>query len=130
MSKQIISTSQAPAAIGPYSQAVLVNGTLYMSGQIALDPKTMQLVGGIEAQTRQAFSNLIAVLNAADMQTSDIVKVNIYLVDLGNFALVNEVMQELFSTPFPARAAIGVASLPRGALVEVEAVAVKGTCND
>ncbi|MEN5035328.1 Rid family detoxifying hydrolase [Pseudomonas sp. TWI929] len=125
MSKQIISTVDAPAAIGPYSQAVLVNGTLYMSGQIALDPKTMELVEGIEAQTRQAFENLIAVLSAADMQTSDIVKMNIYLVDLGNFALVNDVMKELFNVPFPARAAIGVASLPKGALVEVEAVAVK-----
>lgn len=125
MSRAIITSPKAPAAIGPYSQAVLVNDTLYMSGQIPLIPETMELAVGIEAQINQAFDNLLAVLDAADMTTRDIVKVNVFLTDLANFALVNEVMQQRFATPFPARAAIGVASLPKGSLVEVEAIAVR-----
>ena len=125
MPRTIISSPEAPAAIGPYSQAVLINETLYMSGQIPLIPETMELAVGIDAQINQAFDNLLAVLQASAMTTRDIVKVNVFLTDLANFALVNEVMQQRFETPFPARAAIGVASLPKGALVEVEAIAVR-----
>ena len=122
--KKIIATSAAPEAIGPYSQAVQAAGTLYVSGQIALVPQTMQMAEGIEAQVRQAFANLGAILEEASMGFSDVVKLTIYLTDLSHFALVNGVMEELFAKPYPARAAIGVGSLPRAALVEVDAIAV------
>ncbi len=125
MSRSVINTPAAPQAIGTYSQAVLVGDTLYLSGQIALIPETMELADGIEAQIDQSFRNLLAVVSAAGMTASDIVKLNIYLTDLANFSKVNDAMKDVFSEPFPARAAIGVASLPRGALVEVEAIAVK-----
>jgi reactive intermediate/imine deaminase len=122
--KQIISTNQAPAAIGTYSQAVKVGNTVYLSGQIGLDPATMQLVEGIEAQVRHVFDNLKAVVEAAGGNLSDIAKINIFLTDLANFALVNSIMAEYFTQPYPARAAVGVASLPRGALVEADAIMV------
>ncbi|OGV72996.1 MAG: reactive intermediate/imine deaminase [Methylophilales bacterium RIFCSPHIGHO2_02_FULL_57_10] len=122
MSKQIISTNQAPQAIGTYSQAVRAGDTVYLSGQIGLDPASMQLVDGIEAQIHRVFTNLKAVAEAADGSLADVVKLNIFLTDLGNFALVNTIMAEYFSQPYPARAAVGVASLPRGALVEADAV--------
>ena len=127
MSKSIISTEHAPAAIGTYSQAVKAGNTVYMSGQIPLDPATMQIVeGGFEAQAVQVFENLKAVAAAAGGSLADAVKVNIFLTDLGNFATVNEVMSRYFQAPYPARAAIGVASLPRASLVEIEAVLVLG----
>lgn len=126
MARQIISTEGAPKAIGTYSQAVKVGETVYMSGQIGLDPATMHLVEGIEAQVRRVFHNLSAVAQAAGGSLADIVKLNIFLTDLGHFALVNSVMAEYFQEPYPARAAVGVASLPRGALVEADAVMVLG----
>lgn len=122
--KQIISTTQAPAAIGTYSQAVKVGNTVYLSGQIGLDPATMELVEGIEAQVRRVFDNLKAVAEAAGGDLSDIAKINIFLTDLANFALVNTIMAAYFTQPYPARAAVGVASLPRGALVEADAIMV------
>jgi len=123
MSKQIISTPAAPAAIGIYSQAVRVGNTIWVSGQIPLDPKTKELVeGGIEAQVRQVFENLKAIVAAAGAGFDDVVKATVYLTDLGHFALVNKVMAEYFREPYPARAAIGVAALPRGAQVEVECI--------
>ena len=122
MSKQIIQTTEAPAAIGTYSQAVRVGDTVYLSGQIGLDPDSMQLVEGIEAQIHRVFANLRAVTNAAGGSLNDIVKLNIFLTDLGHFAKVNEIMAMYFEAPYPARAALGVASLPRNALVEVDAV--------
>ncbi|MES2353924.1 MAG: RidA family protein [Pseudomonadota bacterium] len=124
MSRQIISTQGAPAAIGTYSQAVKVDSTVYLSGQIGLDPATMQMVEGIDAQIVRVFDNLKAVAEASDGSLADIVKVNIYLTDLGNFAKVNETMAKYFHEPYPARAAVGVAALPRGALVEADAVMV------
>jgi reactive intermediate/imine deaminase len=124
MSKTIIQTNGAPAAIGTYSQAVKVGSTVYLSGQIGLDPATMQLMDGIEAQVHRVFKNLQAVCEAAGGSLSDIVKINIFLTDLANFALVNSIMAEYFAQPYPARAAVGVASLPRGALVEADAVLV------
>jgi len=126
MSKRIIATDKAPQAIGTYSQAVEVNGTVYMSGQIPLDPQSMQLVEGIREQIQQVFRNLESVAQAADGNLNDIVKLNIYLTDLNNFATVNEVMAEFMTQPYPARAAIGVASLPKGAEVEIEGVMVLG----
>jgi reactive intermediate/imine deaminase len=126
MSKQIISTDKAPQAIGTYSQAVRVGNTVYLSGQIGLDPATMQMVEGIEAQVHRVFSNLKAVAEASGGSLSDVVKLNIFLTDLGNFALVNTIMAEYFTQPYPARAAVGVASLPRGALVEADGVLVLG----
>jgi reactive intermediate/imine deaminase len=122
--KQIISTTHAPAAIGTYSQAVKVGNTVYLSGQIGLDPTSMQLVEGIEAQVHRVFSNLKAVTEAAGGTMNNIVKLNVFLTDLANFALVNSVMAEYFVEPYPARAAVGVASLPRGALVEADGVMV------
>jgi reactive intermediate/imine deaminase len=122
--KQIISTTHAPAAIGTYSQAVKVGNTVYLSGQIGLDPSSMLLVDGIEQQVHRVFSNLKAVIEAAGGSMSEIVKLNIFLTDLANFALVNSVMAEYFSEPYPARAAVGVASLPRGALIEADGVMV------
>jgi reactive intermediate/imine deaminase len=122
--KQIIQTQGAPAAIGTYSQAVKVGSTVYLSGQIGLDPATMQMVEGIEAQVHRVFTNLKAVAEAAGGSLSDVVKLNIFLTDLSHFALVNTIMAEYFSQPYPARAAVGVASLPRGALVEADGVLV------
>ena len=126
MSRKIISTAAAPAAIGTYSQAVQAGNTIYMSGQIGLDPATMQMVEGIEAQIVRVFENLKAVAAAAGATLNDAVKVNIYLTDLANFAKVNETMAKYVSEPFPARAAVGVKELPRGALVEADAVLVLG----
>jgi reactive intermediate/imine deaminase len=126
MPKTIISTPNAPAAIGTYSQAVKVGDTIYLSGQIALDPKSMQLVDGIDAQIVQMFENLKAVAEAGGASLNHAVKVNIYLTDLANFAKVNETMAKYFQQPYPARAAVGVASLPRGALVEADAVLYVG----
>lgn len=122
MSRTIISTDQAPAAIGTYSQAVRVGNTVYLSGQIALDPQTMQLRDGIEAQIVQVFDNLKAVCEAAGGSLQDVAKLNIFLTDLGHFAKVNEIMARYFVQPYPARAAVGVASLPRNALVEMDGV--------
>ena len=123
MTRQIISTDRAPKAIGTYSQAVKTGNTVYLSGQIPLVPETMEMVqGDIEQQIRRVFDNLSAVAEAAGGSLADIAKLNIFLVDLGNFATVNEVMAEYFSEPYPARAAIGVASLPKGAGVEMDAV--------
>ena len=126
MARQIISTDGAPKAIGTYSQAVKVGDTVYLSGQIGLDPATMEMVEGIDAQVRRVFDNLSAVTAAAGGSLADIVKLNIFLTDLGHFALVNSIMAEYFKEPYPARAAVGVASLPRGALVEADAVMVLG----
>ena len=123
MSREIISTNDAPAAIGTYSQAVKVGRTVYMSGQIPLDPATMQMVeGGIEAQITRVFENLKAVAAAAGGTLDNAVKVTVFLTDLANFAKVNETMAKYFNQPYPARAAVGVASLPRGAQVEIEAI--------
>ena len=126
MVRTIISTPHAPAAIGTYSQAVKVADTVYLSGQIGLDPVTMKLVEGIDAQIVRVFDNLKAVAEAAGGSLADVVKLNVYLTDLVNFTTVNEVMACYFAEPFPARAAVGVASLPRGALVEADAVMVLG----
>jgi len=120
--RRIIHTASAPAAIGTYSQAVQVNKTVYLSGQIGLDPATMQMAEGIEAQIRQVFENVKAVVTAAGGTFADFAKVNIFLTDLSHFQLVNQIMGEYFTEPYPARAAVGVASLPRGALVEVDGV--------
>ena len=122
--KHIISTPHAPAAIGTYSQAVKVGNTVYLSGQIPLDPATMQLVEGFENQVRRVFDNLKAVCEAAGGSLNDLVKVNVFLIELGNFARVNEVMATYFEEPYPARAAVGVSALPRGAQVEIEGVMV------
>jgi reactive intermediate/imine deaminase len=119
-----VSTSRAPKAIGPYSQAVRAGDTIYLSGQIPLDPATGELVAGdIVAQARRVFDNIQAVLEAADASFGDVVRVGIYLTDLGNFAAVNDVMKQYFAEPYPARSTIGVAALPRGAAVEVDIVA-------
>ena len=127
MSRQTIHTPNAPQAIGPYSQAVRAGDTVYLSGQIPLDPKTMQLVSGdIEAEIRQVFENLKAVAEAAGGTLANAVKVNVFLTDLANFAKVNEIMGAYCSQPYPARAAIGVAQLPRGARVEIECVLYLG----
>ena len=120
-----VSTADAPDAIGPYSQAVKAGNTVYLSGQIPLDPATMELVtGDAEVQVRRVFENLRAVARAAGAELADAVKLTVYLTDLGNFQVVNKVMAEYFSKPYPARAAVGVAALPRGAAVEVDAVLV------
>jgi reactive intermediate/imine deaminase len=127
MAREIIKTAAAPAAIGTYSQAVKVGDTVYLSGQIPLVANTMQLVeGDTAAQIRQVFDNLQAVATAAGGNLSDIVKLNIYLTDLAHFPLVNDVMARYFREPYPARAAIGVASLPKGAAIEADAVMVLG----
>ncbi len=122
--KQIIQTPDAPAAIGTYSQAVRVDHTVYLSGQIGLDPVTMQLVDGIEAQIHRVFRNLRAVAAASDCSLDDMAKLNVYLTDLAHFPKVNEIMATYFRQPYPARAAVGVAALPRGALVEMDGVLV------
>lgn len=124
MSKMIISTAGAPAAIGTYSQAVKVKDTVYLSGQIGLDPASMQMVEGIDAQIVRVFENLKAVAEASGGSLADIVKLNVFLTDLGHFARVNETMAAYFSEPFPARAAVGVAALPRGALIEADGIMV------
>jgi len=124
MPKAMISTPHAPSAIGTYSQAVRCGDTIYLSGQIGLDPATMQLVEGIDAQVQRVFDNLKAVAAAAGCSLDDAARVTIYLTDLAHFAKVNEVMAKYFTQPYPARAAIGVASLPRGALVEADAILV------
>lgn len=122
-SKNVISTPHAPAAIGPYSQAVRAGNLVFMSGQIPLDPVTMEIVpGGIEAQTRRVLDNMAAVAAEAGGNLDDCVKLTIYLTDLGNFAVVNTTMQQYFRSPYPARATIEVSALPRGSLVEIEAV--------
>ncbi len=120
--KHIIQTEGAPQAIGTYSQAVKVGSTVYLSGQIGLDPVSMQLVDGIENQVHRVFQNLKAVAEASGGSLADIVKLNVFLTDLSHFALVNTIMAEYFSQPYPARAAVGVASLPKGALVEADGV--------
>lgn len=124
MTRQAIHTDLAPAAIGPYSQAILVNNTVYLSGQIGLDPNTMELVEGIEAQIRRVFENVKAVCESSGGSMAHIAKLNIYLTDLSHFQLVNQIMQEYFVQPYPARAALGVASLPKNALVEMDGVVV------
>lgn len=125
MSKEIVSTTAAPAAIGPYSQAVKVGSTVYTSGQIGLDPVRGELVGpDFEAQVRQAFANLAAVAHASGGSLADAVKLTLFLTDLGKFAQANAIMAEVVPQPFPARSTVGVASLPKGAQFEVEAVLV------
>ncbi|MGQ4877853.1 RidA family protein [Billgrantia sp. LNSP4103-1] len=125
--KAVINTEKAPAAIGPYSQAIKAGNTVYLSGQIPLDPATMALVSDdFETQARQVFTNLKAVCEEAAGSLGEIVKINLYLVDLDNFAIVNRVMEEYFESPYPARAAVGVKALPKGAQVEAEAVMVIG----
>ena len=124
MTRSIVSTPSAPAAIGTYSQAVRCGDTLYLSGQIGLDPSTGKLVDGIDDQIQRVFGNLKAVAEAAGASLGDVVKLTVYLTDLTNFARVNETMARFFSQPYPARAVVGVASLPRGALVEADAIIV------
>jgi reactive intermediate/imine deaminase len=125
MSKQVVSTTAAPSAIGPYSQAVRAGSTVYLSGQIALDPATGHLVeGGLDAQAHRAFKNLRAVAEAGGGSLAHCVKLTLFLTDLAKFPQVNEIMQEYFQQPYPARSTVGVASLPRGAQFEVEAVMV------
>ena len=127
MSRSIIHTEQAPAAIGPYSQAVRVGDTVYLSGQIPLLPSTGTLLeGGIDAQARQVFENMQAVCAAAGGSLADIARLGIFLTDLGDFAVVNAVMAEYFSAPYPARSTVQVSALPRGAQVEVDAILVLG----
>ena len=126
MAKKIISTADAPAAIGTYSQAVEVGNTLWVSGQIPLDPATKELVpGGVDAQIHQVFKNLRAIVTAAGASFDDVVKATVFLTDLSHFALVNQIMAEYFREPYPARAAVGGASLPRGAQVEVECIVAR-----
>ncbi len=120
MKKIAINSENAPEAIGPYSQAIRKGNIVFLSGQIPLDPNTMKLVDGIEAQINQVFENLNQVIKAAGASFDDIAKLNIYLTDLSHFTLVNEIMKTYFTEPFPARAAIGVASLPKGSLVEAD----------
>lgn len=124
MNKQIIATNTAPKAVGTYSQAVKINNTVYLSGQIGLDPNTQMLVDGFAAQTQQVFQNLAAVCQAAGGSLANIVKLNIYLTDLTNFATLNDIMAQYFSEPYPARAAIEVAALPKQAVVEMDAIMV------
>jgi reactive intermediate/imine deaminase len=134
MVQNIVQTDRAPAAIGTYSQAVQVGQTVWLSGQIALDPATMTLVGdnspeGVAQQVHQVFKNLSAVAQAAGGSLQDVVKLNLFLTDLSHFAKVNEIMAVYFRAPYPARAAVGVASLPRGAAFEAEAVLVIGSAS-
>lgn len=128
MTRQSIQTDHAPQAIGTYSQAIRSGNTVYLSGQIPLVPATMELVAGdMEAQIRRVFDNLAAVAEAAGGSLADVVKLNVFLPDLGHFALVNEIMAEYFQAPYPARAAVGVAALPRGAQVEMDAIMELGS---
>ena len=124
MSKTVITSPNAPAAIGSYSQAIKAGNTVYLSGQIPLDPKTMELVQGFEEQTVQVFENLMAVIEAAGGSFKDVVKLNIFVTGLSHFAKVNEIMGRYFEPPYPARAAIGVAALPRGSLVEMDGILI------
>tara|TARA_Y100001936_G_scaffold226575_2_gene246072 strand:- start:4375 stop:4758 length:384 start_codon:yes stop_codon:yes gene_type:complete len=126
MEKKVIQTDDAPQAIGTYSQAIRVSAgdTIYISGQIGIDPSTMQMVNGIESQIQQVFLNLKSVVIASGGTFSDIVKLNIFLTDLDDFSMVNKIMASYFAQPYPARAAIGVVALPRGALVEMDAIMV------
>jgi reactive intermediate/imine deaminase len=125
MTRSIISTEKAPQAIGTYSQAVKIDNTVYLSGQIPLVPETMELVDGdMRMQITQVFNNLTAVAEASGGSLADVAKLNIYLTDLSHFPLVNELMSEYFSEPYPARAAVGVAELPKASLVEMDAVLV------
>ena len=123
--KNKIETDDAPKVLGTYSQAIEAGNTIYLSGQIPLDPKTMELVEGNENQIRQVFKNIQAVCESSEVSLNEIVKLNVYLSDLSVFSLVNEVMKELFSEPYPARAAIQVAKLPLDSLIEVEGIIVK-----
>jgi len=125
VTKQAIQTSDAPQAIGAYSQAIRSGSAIYLSGQIGLDPRTMQVVDGFEAQAHQVFRNMKAVAAAAGASVDDAVKLTVFLTDLANFARLNEIMAQYFSQPFPARSAVGVSQLPRGAQLEIEAVLVK-----
>jgi len=128
MTRKTIQTDNAPQAIGTYSQAVRTGNTVYMSGQIPLLPDTMELVSGdMDAQIRRVFDNLVAVAEAAGGSLADVVKLNVYLTDLGHFAVVNEIMAEYFREPYPARAAVGVAALPKGAQLEMDAVMELGS---
>ena len=128
MTRKTIQTDNAPQAIGTYSQAVRTGNTVYLSGQIPLVPDTMELVSGaMDAQIRRVFDNLAAVAEAAGGSLADVVKLNVFLTDLGHFALVNEIMAEYFREPYPARAAVGVAALPKGAQVEMDAVMELGS---
>ena len=120
MTKETISTENAPKAIGTYSQAIKKNNIVFLSGQIGVDPKTMELVDGIENQINQVFKNLLSVIESAGGKKSDIVKLNIFLTDLSNFVMVNEIMEQYFDSPYPARAAVGVAQLPKWALIEAD----------
>ena len=122
MARKIIHTDSAPKAIGTYSQAVRCGATVYLAGQIGLDPATMEMVAGVGPQIHRVFQNLKAVAQAAGGELRDCVKLTVYLTDLANFALVNEIMATYFTAPYPARAAVGVASLPRGAQVEIDAI--------
>ena len=125
MPREIIETGQAPAAIGPYSQAVKIGSTVYLSGQVALDPASMTMAaGGVEAEAHQVFKNLAAVAKAAGATLSHAVKLTIYLTDMSNFPKVNEIMAQYFAKPYPARATVAVAALPKNAQVEVDAVLV------
>ena len=126
MTKQAIHTPDAPQAIGTYSQAICAGNTVYLSGQIGLDPATMQLVEGIDAQIHGVFRNLRAVAAAAGANLDDAVKLTVFLSDLAHFARLNEIMSQYFKQPYPARSAVGVSELPRGALVEIEAILVRG----
>ncbi len=125
LAKQPVQTPDAPQAIGTYSQAIRAGGTIYLSGQIGLDPATMTVVNGVEAQIHQVFRNLQAVAAAAGATLDDAVKLTAFLTDLGDFAKLNEIMAQYLRQPYPARSAIGVSQLPRGALVEIEAILVK-----
>jgi 2-iminobutanoate/2-iminopropanoate deaminase len=125
MTRRVIHTPKAPAAIGPYSQAIGAGGMVFLSGQVGLDPETGQLVaGGFEAEARRVFANLAAVAEAAGSSLATAVRVTVYLTDFGQFAVANRIMQEYFREPYPARVTIGVASLPRGALIEVDCILV------
>lgn len=127
MTRRTIATDKAPAAIGPYSQAVAAGGAIWLSGQIPLDPATMTLVAGdVEAEVRQVFRNLAAVATAAGATLDEAVRLTVFLTDLGDFAVVNQVMEELLQPPFPARVTVQVAALPKGARVEIDAVLVPG----
>ena len=125
--KKIISTDNAPSAIGTYSQAVLINDFLYVSGQIALDPKNMKMVEGIDNQIKMVFKNIKKILNEADMDFSDVIKFTILLDNLDNFEKVNEIMSKLFEKPYPARAAFEVSRLPKNSSIEIETIAYKGS---
>ena len=125
MTKHPIKTKQAPEAIGTYSQAIDTGNVVYLSGQIGLDPKTMQIVDGFEAQANQVFTNLRAVAAAAGATLEQVVKLTVFMTDLANFAKLNEIMGSYFNEPYPARSAVGVSQLPRGALIEIEAIVLK-----